>query len=480
MNLNSLKKLGLPFLHKVLSVFKDAFPSAVSEETVKQLERLTLENSGHEKEVVAEALRELSELQELAKRPRSDVSLDDASQRFTALNVYTPDKRLRNFDLLYLATIIKTTLDFAAAAADKPELQIWLARRAGQDFKQLWLALVGMRMNPFSLRFPIEMANFGDQFSLLLSSLVGQRGIVRIEGGAGTGKTAFLRKACGSLLFHQIEQKPIVTSYLENKRGNAKQFVTDIYSGFFNRYLVETPHLRETLTETLPLVDEQRLAWMAQHEETIRESVFLPSHILESLFDSLKVKANNIFNMIVRFTQVNDLALVILLDDMDGKIRSGLSPTQINLLLSLQDECTPCFIIPSVRPRGKIPRPIFDRSVGEVLVSGLTQDDVQSMIQTFFSDPRTNFSNESQALNGTGLMGREQLQQLLFGDALKLILSESYIENRSAGSLFRPRSVVGICERILEEVASDASNMRVTPRKEDVFEAVKAFVRLNT
>src|SRR6185503_8470252 len=117
--------------------------------------------------------------------------------------------------------------------------------------------------------------------------------------------------------------------------------------------------------------EEERASWMAQYEETIRDSVFLPSHFLETVFDSLKLKANNIFNMIVRFTEVNDLALVILLDDIDGKIRSALSPTQINLLLSLQDECTPCFIIPSSRPRGKIPRPIFDRSVGEVSVSGL-------------------------------------------------------------------------------------------------------------
>jgi hypothetical protein len=325
------------------------------------------------------------------------------------------------------------------------------------------------------------MANFDSQFSLLLASLVGLRGIVRVEGAAGTGKTAFLRKACGSLLSHQIEQKPVVTTYVENKRGNAKQFVIDIYAGFFNRYLLETPHLREALTGTLPFVEEEeRASWMAQYEETIRDSVFLPSHFLETVFDSLKLKANNIFNMIVRFTEVNDLALVILLDDIDGKIRSALSPTQINLLLSLQDECTPCFIIPSSRPRGKIPRPIFDRSVGEVSVSGLSKADVESMVQTFFLDPRTTFSDESQALNGRGLIGRQQLQQLLFKDALQVILSESYIETRPAGSVFRPRSVVGICERILEEVAADVLDIRAMPRKEDVFEAVKVFVRLNT
>jgi hypothetical protein len=485
MNLTSLKRLGLPFLQEVLRAFKRAFPSAPIEQTVKDLESLTPEITGLENEVLQEAFKGLSELKDLAKRSRSEISLDDASQRFTALNVYMPDKDLRNFDLLYLAAIIKMTLDFAASAADKPELQGWLTRRVGQDFKRLWLALVGMRMNPFSLVFPIEMANFNDQFSVLLSSLIGRRGIVRIEGGAGTGKTAFLRKACRSLLSHQIEQKPIVTTYLENKRGNAKQFVTDIYAGFFNRYLMETPNLREALTDTLPFVEEEdRAIWMAGHEEAIRESVFLPSHILESVFDSRKMKVNHIFNKIVSFTQVNELALVILLDDMDGKVRSGLSPTQINLLLSLQDECSPAFIIPSVRPRGKIARPIFDRSVGEVPVSGLSQADVQSMIQAFFSDPRSTFSNAIQVPNASGLIsgliGREQLQQLLFDDALKLILSESYIENRPAGSLFRPRSVVGICERILEEVASDALNIRATPREQDVFDAVKAFMRLNT
>lgn len=479
MSLNSLKKLGLPFLQKALRVFKDAFPSAPIEQTVRQVEGITLENSGHPKEVLEHALQDLNKLQDLTKRARSEVSLNDVSQRFTTLNAYMPDKHLLDFDLLYLAAIIKTTLEFAAAAADKPDLQAWLARRAGQDFKRLWLALVGMRMNPFSLGFPVEMANFGDQFSLLLSFLVGPKGIVRIEGGAGTGKTAFLRMACRALLSYQIEQKPIITSYLENKRGNAKQFITDIYAGFFNRYLLETPHLRDALKDSLPFVEELRAPWLVDNEETIRENVFLPSHALEAVFDSRKMKTNDIFNLILRLSQVNDLALVILIDDIDGKIRSGLSPTQINLLLALQDECPPCFIIPSVRPRGKIARPIFDRTTGEVFVAGLNEVDVHSMIKAFFSDPRTSFSNESQALNRNGLLGREQLQQLLFDDCLRQILSESYIEKRAGGSLFRPRSVVGICERILEEVTSDALNIRVTPPRDDVFDAVKAFVTLN-
>jgi hypothetical protein len=479
MNFAALKKLGLPFLGVTFHAFKETFPSAPLEQTIKHIEDLTTEGCGYSKEVLEAALTDISQLQELTKRTHTAVSLDEASQRFIALNVYMPDKELRAFDLLYLAAIIQTTLRFVDSTASKPELQAWLSRRAAQDFKRLWFALIGMRTNPFSLRYPIKVANFDHQFSSLLSSLIGSRGIVRIEGAAGTGKTAFLRKACGSLLTHQIEQKPIVTSYVENKRANAKQFITDIYAGFFSRYLLEVPHLRESLTESLPFVQELRANWMAEHEETIRESVFLPSHFLESVFDSLKLRANDIFNMIVRFTQLHDLALVILLDDMDGKIRAGLSPTQLNLLLALQDECIPCFIIPSVRPRGRIPSPIFDRSVGDVAVQGLTQADVESMIQSFFTDPRTTFANGSQTLNAHP-DGGLRLQQLLLDNALKVILSEAYIESRSEGPLFRPRSVVGMCERILEEVASDVLDIRATPRQEDVFESVKAFVKLNT
>src|SRR5882672_9428920 len=359
MTLTSLKSQGLPFLRRVFRVFKDAAPAAPITEAERYLQDLTPGGAGVAEAVIDRALLDLTKLEELAKRPSNEISLDDASQCFTELNAYMLDGGLSDFDLLFLPAVIRITLNFAARTAHAPELHTWLLRRAQQDFKRLWLSLAGLRLNPFSLGFPVEMAGFKNEFSLLLSSLVGPKGAILVQGAPGSGKTSFLRKSCGSLLSHQIEQRQIVTTYFENKRASAKQFATDVYAGFFNTYLMEIPYLKDALQNTLPSVAEQRAAWMAKQEETIRRYAFLPSHRLEETFEDST--SNDLFRLIVEFIQQHDLALVLLLDDIDGKIRTALSATQLNFLLSLQNECNPCFIMASGKPRGRIPRVIRDK-----------------------------------------------------------------------------------------------------------------------
>jgi Cdc6-like AAA superfamily ATPase len=480
MTLNSLKRLGVPFLQMVLLAFRDSVPSVSPDRPCASLKKLTLANAGREEDIVRLALDRLSELKQLGTESPSKVSLDRVSQCFTALNGHMPERELRDFDLLYLSAIIRMTLDFAARVVEEPELHAWLVRRARQDFKRLWFGLVGLRANPFSLSFPTKVPAFEAQFSRLLSHLVGRKGVVLVEGEPGTGKTAFLRKACGLLLSHQIEQKPIVTTYLENKRGSAKQFVTDLYSGFFNQYSMETPHLRQALQDSLPLSPELAESWMLRCEAITKANVFLPSHILESLFETLKLKSTDIFGHLLRFSQATQCALVVLLDDADGKIRPALSATQVNFLLSLQDECIPSFLVVSLRPRGRIARSISDRSVGELSIEGLSEDEAQSMLDAFFDDPRTRILNQSKALDEHPLADRILLKELLFADAMGRILSESYIEKRASGSVFRPRTIVSTCERIVEGVASDFSNIRMRPSQEEIFGAVKAVIQLSS
>jgi hypothetical protein len=422
-----------------------------------------------------QALADLTPLQQLTQRRRA--SSDHPAPIFERLNGSMPGALWTDFDCLFLAATVSLTRLSAGSA--RHGLESWLNRRAQQDFKRLWLALTGLRVNPFDLDFPTQIPDFDAEFAGLLAGLRGSRGVILVQGGPGVGKTAFLRKACGNLLQHQIEQKPIVTTYVQNKRGSQKQFLIDLYAGFFNHYVLSTRGLRDSLMDSLPLVKEARERRMEDFERTVESAIVLPAHVLEDLLKQQKLDANGILNIITEFVAKNELALVILLDDIDGKVRSALSATQINTLLSLQDECSPCFIVGSVKPRGKVPRAISDRTVAEIAVDGLSKNGVHLLIDSFMSDPRASIVNQISGLDRRPLIEPKELQKRLLEDALPAVLSDSYIETRDSGPLYRPRSVVGICTRLIETVSADFQKIRITPVEEDIAAAVRGLAAVS-
>lgn len=329
----------------------------------------------------------------------------------------------------------------------EPEAAAWLIRRSAYDYQCSWLALVGLGKNPFVREHPSSVPGLAEPVSEILSLLVCSNDIVRIQGGPGVGKTAFLYKLCESLLSQQLNGRSVLPCYVPNQRSSAKLFAVDMFAGLFTRYSVALERLKlSELLEYLP------------HGQLLDEHVVLPGHAIEDLFK--KVSENEIVRQIASHANSNRLALIVLLDDASGKIRGPLSATQVNALISLRQQCEVSAVIAVTAPEKALPRVLEDHRRADLTLMGLCEAEVRAAIQAFYSDAR---AARRVTLGTLKPLSANRLYDITIGPWEKDLLGESYAEDQHGRPYFHPRRAKRMAALLLERLSTDVSNMRFAP-----------------
>jgi hypothetical protein len=326
------------------------------------------------------------------------------------------------------------------------EASAWLSRRSAYDYQCSWLAILGLGKNPFVREHPLSVPGFTGPLSELLSLLVSSNDIIRLQGSPDVGKTAFLHKLCESLLSQQLNGRSVLPCYVPNQRSSAKLFAIDIFAGVFTRYSVDSKRLK--LAELFDY---------SPFEELLDEHVVLPGHVIEDIFK--KITANDIVRQIALYANSNRLALVVLLDDANGKIRGPLSATQVNTLVFLQQQCEISAVIAATAPDKALPRVLEDHRRGDLNLWGLRQTEVQAAIQAFYKDA----SKGHVGLRAPKPLSAARLYEITIAPWEKELLGESYFEDKDGEAYYHPRRAKRMAALTLERLSTDISNVRFAP-----------------
>jgi hypothetical protein len=353
-----------------------------------------------------------------------------------------------NGELKVIGRCAASQLAFVGAAAAEPVMGAWLRRRSTHDFRMAWLTMLGLTVDPFTREHPTSVPGLETEISNILDLLIASGDVIRVQGDPGVGKSALLLKLCEALLSQQLVGRSVLPCYVPNLRTSARQFAVDILAGAVTRHSCTSKRL--AISELAPV---------SLSPNGLDAHIVLPTHLAESACADLT--ADEILQHISSFVNRGRLALVLLLDDVSGKVRGPISATQLNTLTTLQQQCEASAVI-AVSARDKaLPRTFEEQRRGDITLWGIREPDIRLAVQAFYRDAR----------DGHGLKfhvhrppSAARIYDIMIRPWEGELLGEAFAEDREGAPYYMPRRVKRMAALMFEHLSSDASSVRFAPK----------------